>query len=317
MTFRAILWLWLAAATPLALLFFVWRERLRRRIARRFVSERLRGVAAPFRVLRPYTMGIGLAGAMVALAGPQMGFRTVPLIDRESNRVIVIDVSNSMAARDVGTSRLDAAKAIARRLVESDDGRVALVAFEGTASVVSPLTSDTAAVGSLIDSLQPGEIGEAGSDLGQAILVALRIAEGETSQKGDIVLVSDGEDQGMRLAEALRRAGTRQVEVSAILVGTRGGGTIPLPDGVLRDESGEIVTTRADDRPLRRIALSTGGHFLDNPFSQRALDVLLRDREVGAPKQKSARVPIERYQWPLSVALAALLVGSLLNRGAE
>ena len=53
MTFRAPLWLWLAAAAPLVLVFLIARERTRTRIARRFVSERLRGVANPLRVAAP------------------------------------------------------------------------------------------------------------------------------------------------------------------------------------------------------------------------------------------------------------------------
>src|SRR5258706_14764537 len=127
--FRLPQMLWLALIVPLALVFFLARERQRVRTARRFVSERLRGVANPLRTLRPWLAALSLLGCVIALAGPEAGFRVVPIEQRESNRVIAIDVSLSMDARDVGTSRLDAAKAIAKRIIDAQPGRVGLVIF--------------------------------------------------------------------------------------------------------------------------------------------------------------------------------------------
>src|SRR5256885_5486336 len=133
MTFRTTELLWLLAIVPFALAFFVVRERERRRNARRFVSERLRGVANAVRPARPWLLALAIGAAIVALAGPRAGYRTMPIAERESNRVIAIDVSNSMAAEDVGTSRIAAAKAIAARLAASQAGRIGLVVFEAGA----------------------------------------------------------------------------------------------------------------------------------------------------------------------------------------
>ncbi len=319
MTFRAPLWLWIAAAAPVALVFLLARERRRTRVAQRLVSERLRGVANPARVLRPYLLAVALVAAAVALAGPEAGFTTMPVVARESSRVIVIDVSNSMAAEDVGASRLSAAKAIAKRLVDADEGRIAVVAFERSAEVVAPLTNDDEAVVSLIDTLQTGEVGEPGSDLGNAITAALKLLQAETNAKADVVIVSDGEEQGSRftLTEALHRARTRGVAVSAIAIGTPAGASIPTPTGVLRDDAGEIVTSREQPDVLLRITRTTGGRFLDNPFSEGALGPLLGHRGPGGDRSKPLRVPIDRYQWPLAIAFAAFFCGSLVNRGAE
>src|SRR6185436_2273814 len=195
MTFRALSLLWLLALVPFVLLLLVMRERLRAQIARRFTSEHLRGVANPARALRPWLIALALLGAVVALAGPYAGYTLVPIMAREANRVLVIDVSNSMAAEDVGTSRLSAAKAIAKRLAEAQEGRIALLVFEASPDVVSPLTSDTDAVIALLDTLQQGEVGQPGSDLGTALIAALRLIETDPLQKADIVVISDGEDQ--------------------------------------------------------------------------------------------------------------------------
>ena len=319
MTFRAPLWLWLAAAAPLVLAFLIARERSRTRLARRFVSERLRGVANPARVLRPYLLTAAWIAIAIALAGPEAGFTTMPLVDRESNRVIAIDVSNSMSAEDVGASRLAAAKALAKKLVEQTEGRSAVVAFERSAEVVAPLTNDDQAVLSLIDTLQAGEVGEPGSDVGSAIDASLKLLQTETSQKADVVIISDGEEQGssLGLTEALHRAKTRGVSISTIGVGTPAGATIPTANGVLRDDNGDIVTTHEQSDVLQRVARVTGGLFLDNPFAEHALKPLLARQNAGGERSRPVRMPIDRYQWPLAVAFAAFFCGSLANRGAE
>jgi Ca-activated chloride channel family protein len=308
--------LWLAVLVPLALIFFLSRERRRIRIARRFVSERLRGVANPVRILRPWLVALALLGCVIALAGPEAGFRTVPIEQRESNRVIAIDVSLSMLAQDVGTSRLEAAKGIAKRIIDAQSGRVGLVIFESAAEVVSPLTSDGDAVEARLDSIQAGEVSNPGSDLSVALDAALRLAGGDAG-RGDIVVISDGEDQSSKLDDTIARLAQRGVPVSTILVGTAGGSTIPRPEGGgdLVDDNGQVVTTYARPEVLQKISGATGRTFYANPFGEHALDSLAATG--GSLKQRNVRVPIERYQWPLAFACVLMFLGSLANRGAE
>jgi hypothetical protein len=105
--------------------------------------------------------------------------------------------------------------------------------------------------------------------------------------------------------------------VSAIMIGSPQGSTIPSEGGALQDESGRTVTTYAHAETLESIAKSTGGSFLENPFTEHALDPLLVARSFGAAKQKTVRVPVNRYQWPLAAAFVLLFLGSIANRGAE
>jgi Ca-activated chloride channel family protein len=317
-TFRDPNWLWLLAAIPVAALFLLSRERLRERIARRFVSDRLRGGGSPVRPLRPWLLAFGLGLAVFALAGPSRGFVSVPFQDREANRVVAIDVSNSMLAQDVGTSRLAAGKAIARRILDAFPGRVALVDFEMSAEVVSPLTNDSDAVSALLESIEAGEVGDPGTDFGNAIIQSMRLVESDPGAKADIVIISDGEEQGSKLAEALRKAKQQGVSVSTILIGSGEGAAIPMPDGSsLRDDSGRVVTTYAHRETLQQIANATGGTFLENPFAEHALDPLLAVRAGGATKQRTVQMPVDRYQWPLALAFVALFLGSIAHRGAE
>jgi Ca-activated chloride channel family protein len=316
MTFRSGQILALLAVIPFAVLALAARERLREQIARRFASERLRGVAVTTRAMRPWLISGGLLLALLALAGPSRGFTSVPITDREANRIVALDVSNSMLAEDVGT-RLTAAKAIARRLIEAHPGRVALIEFEAAPEVVSPLTSDNDAVVSLLDSIEAGDVGQPGSDIGAALAGAIRVADGEPNAKADVVIISDGEDQGTRLSQAIAQARQRGIAISTVLVGTGQGSTIPTPSGELRNDAGEVVTTYAHAETLQNVASATGGTFVENPFTEKALDAVLFARGRGAASQRNVRIPIDRFQWPLSAAFAALLLGSVANRGAE
>jgi len=316
-TFRAAPLLWLALIAPVALVLLIARERRRRQIARRLVSERLRGVANPVRPLRPWLLAIAAAAAAVALAGPRRGVTVMPVETRELNRVIAVDVSLSMAAEDVGTSRLDAAKAIVKRIIEAHSGRVGLVVFENCADVVSPLTSDGEAVAALVDSLQPGEVSLPGTDAAAGLNAALKLLDSDPRQRGDVVVISDGEDQGGRANDAVQKLRARGIAVSTIVVGTTRGANIPKPDGggPLRDDSGQVVVTSAHPEALEAIAQQTGGRFFDNPFGEHALDALAASG--GSARKKTVTMPIDRYQWPLGAAFILLMLGSLANRGAE
>ncbi|GEM_PF-480301 len=317
LTFRDARFLWLLAAVPFAAIFFVARERMRDRLARQFVSERLRGASNTIRWLRPWFLTPGIALGFFALAGPQFGSRLQIVEAREANRVIVLDVSNSMLAEDVGTSRLDAAKSVAKRIIAAHPGRIGMVIFEADAEVVSPLTNDSEAVAELVDSIAAGEVGDPGSDIGKALLAAEKLIDADPTQKADIILISDGEEQGRRLNEALAKLKSRGIAVSTVLVGSENGASIPIGGGKsLIDNEGNAVHTVAHPDVMQSIASQSGGLFFFNPFAEHALDALASSGS-GTARQKQVRVPVDRYQWPLACAFIALMLGSLAHRGAE
>lgn len=319
LTFGDPRWLLAAlAAIPLTW-WLVVRERTRRRLAARFVSERLRGEASAARSLRPFLIGVSIAAAATALASPQLGSETRLVDVSTHNRVFAIDVSNSMLVRDVGVSRLDAAKSLLARIVGVSGGRVGLVAFEKRAEVIAPLTSDVEAVVTLLETLGTGETAEGGSDIGEGVRTAIIAAEGPDARASDVVVVSDGEDQGSSIDVAINEARRRGVRVHAIMIGTVQGERIVTDGGVLRDGDGLEIVSRASATDLRRLASETGGEFFTNPYSASALERLeerLRRRGAASSDQQEVRIPLERFQWPLSLALIAALLASFLQRGA-
>lgn len=318
LSFRAVWMVGLAVLVPLAAVLFFRTERMRRELADRFVAARMRGGALRARRARPLLLAASLLGLVLAASGPRYGYSLQNIPGDDTYRLILLDTSESMAAEDVGTSRFVAARSIARQLIESSSGRVGLLVFEREAEVISPFTSDLGALLALLDSVSTGQMSEAGSDLGKALLEGVSLIKKLDRRVIDFVIISDGEDQGHALSNAIRKLREEQIRVSAVAIGNTEGATIPTPNGALRDQSGQTVRTAADPARMSRIATSTGGRLYVNPFAASSLDGLINSMPAAQRSEdRQVRVPTERYQWPLSVGLALALIASFLNRGAE
>lgn len=314
----AVLWA-LVLLVPLAL-FLVNRDRQRRKLANRFMSERVRGQLLPGRFLRPLLLTLGIGFLIVALAGPQFGAAEQTIESPEASLVVLLDTSLSMAASDVGTSRLSAARAVIQKVLASYEGRAGLIVFEGNAEVISPLTNDTMAIASLLESVGVAELEVSGSNLRLAITAGLELLDRSNAVSAAMLLISDGEHRAEDLRDVLGQVRERGVPVVTVMVGTPGGSTVPMADGTPLEIQGETVVTRAREDVLAGIARETDGRFLANPFSEGAIAQLVEAVEEHAfvsETESIVRVPRNRYQIPLSLALVFFIAGSVLNRGAE
>lgn len=312
--------LWLLLLLVPAAVVLVRGENRRRKLANRFVSERLRGQLLPARKLRPWFIVLGSAAAVFALAGPQYGAIERTIETPDTGLVVLLDTSLSMDAVDVGTSRLAASRAVIQKVLDRFDGRAGLVVFEGSAEVVAPLTEDTVAISSLLDSVGTGELEVAGSNLRLAITAGLELLDRSNIPSAVLLLISDGEHRAEELGDVLEGARDRKTPVVTVMIGTPEGSTIPTEDGSPLQARGETIITRARENTLVSIASSTGGRFFSNPFSEDAIAKLgeaVASRARVSEASATVRIPKNRYQVPLSIALGLLLIGSVLNRGSE
>lgn len=260
---------------------------------------------------------------VTALARPQFGDR-VDTVRREGQDVVVaLDLSASMAAEDVAPSRLAAARLAVGRLIERLDGdRIGLVAFAGEAFVQSPLTLDYAAATLFLNAMEPDLIPVPGTDLGQALEVALE-GFGEAGERGrQVVIITDGEDHEGAVDAAVERAVDEGVRVYAVGMGSTEGVPIPsfdetgAPNGFLRDEEGSVVTTRLDDVTLQRVADRTGGAYYHAAAgSGAAFERLVEELTGGEGGEIESREVTryeEQYQIFLGLALLLLVAEALL-----
>ncbi|MEJ2358638.1 MAG: BatA and WFA domain-containing protein [Deinococcales bacterium] len=173
LSFAAPQFLWALTALPVVvLLHFVRARRRRHQVSALFLWERARMVAERRRRISPTWLLLAqllfVALAAFALARPQIGGGVAP------DRILVIDASASMAARDSDGLRIDKARAEAERLL-SGAGRIAVVRAGLDARVVLPLTGDRAEVRRALQGLR---VGDRSADLERAVGVAEAIERG-------------------------------------------------------------------------------------------------------------------------------------------
>ncbi len=308
-------------------------EARRRAALRAFGDEALLGRAAPLPAARPRAVRWGLLVAalalgLVALARPQLGEEPAATSRAARDLLFVLDLSRSMNAEDVRPSRLEAAKAAVRGVLEAMPGdRAGLVVFGGSGFLQVPLTLDRSAFAQLLDAAGTASIPDPGTSLPAALATAAAAFEHGDRQAPyrAVVLLSDGENltdgdvQGPMAA--LKRSGAR---VFAVGVGTREGARIPLRvDGRLvdyhRDGLGRAVVTRLEEEPLRWIAQEAGGEYVrwDGDAAVRRLVEGLSRVEARAVAGRAGRQPVDRYRWPLALGLATLAAESLLHRSSR
>jgi len=266
-------WLMLAWGAPVCALVILFFSSRSRRKGRLIGDERLIELVAG----RPRTWNTRLHAALsmgvvfliaVALAEPQSDPREVEVEAHGRDVVFIVDVSRSMLARDVAPSRLEKAKLWINDLVDDlGNDRVGLVAFAGSSTVLSPLTTDRMFFKLALEELSPKSVSVGGTNIGDAIRKTMDLVfVGDDDQTKnnfrDIVLISDGEDQESLPVEAARQAGARGVRVIAIGIGSDEGAIVPIdPDST--DSNTQQVRSKLESGTLKAIAAgSPGGVYL-------------------------------------------------------
>lgn len=273
------------------------------------------------RAKRRMLLGATACG-FLALAGPEVGFDWEETQRRGIDILIAVDVSKSMLARDIQPDRLRRAKLAVDDLVQRLGGdRLGLIAFAGTAFLQCPLTLDHAAFDRSLAALEPGIISAPGSNLASALDVARKALESEAKNIKLLILFSDGEDLRGGAVAAAERAAEDGIHVFTVGVGTPAGELIPVPDDpdgtFVKDESGRIVKSRLDEGTLRKVAEITDGFYV--PLGPRAegIEELVERALAPIPREELAsrlrRVPRNRYQWPLALAVLLLVAEPFLN----
>ncbi len=311
-----------------ALVALVWwtHHRTRRALEQfgdRALLERLTAtVSRRGRLVKTVLVITAVALMATALGRPQFGSR-VETVRREGQDIVVaLDLSASMIAEDIAPNRIDKAKLAIAELIERLNGdRVGLVAFAGDAFVQSPLTVDYGAATLFLNAMHPNIMSLQGTNLGQAISVALE-AFTETDRRHRIlVIITDGEDHEEALDDAIQRAVSEGVRIFTVGIGSPEGVPIPEIDatgraqGFKRDREGAVVTTRLDEAILQDLAARTGGTYYRASAAGTELS-LLAEEVTGGPGQEfeSEQITVfdEQFQIFLGAALLLLLAEVLI-----
>ena len=280
--------LWLLLLLPvLAGGYLAWLRRRMKAALRYPAFASVHDAMTPFARMRPHLPPIvcfaGVAVLLLAVARPVFftGAAT-----GQATVVLLMDVSLSMAASDVPPTRLDAARAAAKRLLEAKpaDVRVAVVAFGGHADVVQPPTTSRESVSAALDGLELQRYTAIGNGLMGALLTV--VPDADVPQRYDIfgmgqspfresvaapvqrtaqrpgapvaaaiILVSDGRGtMGVPFEQAAKLIARYGIRVYTVGVGTLYGGTANV-------EGWPAIHAEFEEDTLKEIAAITGGDY--------------------------------------------------------
>lgn len=311
-------WLWLLLAVVAIPVMYLMLRLYRRSKIKRF------GNAATLQSLMPnyngvrgwikialFSLAVGFLA--LALARPQTGskLRTTEVEGREV--VLVVDVSNSMLAEDVTPSRIERTRYAISRLVERmKEDRLGIVAFAEEAEVLLPITGDYKMAEAMVKRLSPTLIAHQGTDIGEAMEVALLSFTESTKESKSrvVILITDGEEHNQRTEAAIESAVAQGVMVCAIGIGTPEGTPLKINGELIEDEDGKMVVTKLGEPLLQHIAEATGGIYIrsrNESFGLEEIIERLDQIEATQLTQITFEEYDEQYQWFLGVALLLLI----------
>ena len=315
---------------PLLGLFLGWAWRRRRDRVTRFIHTNLveqltlRLSAARRKAKLALLLGVVLL-LFIVLARPKGGYELQKTETRSLDILVAVDTSRSMLATDQTPNRLERAKLAVldlMRLAKSD--RLGLIAFSGTAFLQCPLTIDRNAFVQNVNSLSTDIIPQGGTAISEAVAEAVRTFEKEEDNHKVLVLMTDGEDHEAGVTDAAQKANDIGMKIFTIGLGSPKGELIQLPNPqtgrleFLKDESGNVVKSRLNETLLRELSTGTGALYLPLKGAN-TMERLYESRLAGLTpnriENQMTKRYIERYQWPLGLAILLLLSEMLLAEG--
>ncbi len=306
---------------PIAIIFFIWHRRVRNANLLRIGDQALiPGLISPHKQHLHWwkfaLWAVAVVSLILALAHPVWG-QDVSTVEVEGVSVmIVLDVSKSMNAQDIVSSRLERAKLAINDLFNGLAGNeLGMILFAGTAFVQFPLTLDTASATTFLKSVSTDAITRQGTNINAALRLAVDSFSDFTTSQQIIVLVTDGENHEEDPLAAVDFAAEQGIIIHTIGYGSAEGAPIPIRDasgveiGYQMDQAGNLVLSKLDEIPLRAIAERTGGTYQFATAAGQEISSLIdtiNEADTGNLGVRTESRGIERFGVFVALALAAL-----------
>ncbi len=266
---------------------------------------------------------LGCGSLILALAEPQIEVTREEEIYKKVNVVFLLDTSLSMRARDIAPSRMQRAREEIQNFIlnrSENIGQIGLISFAGSSLILSYLTDDPSNILFYLDYLEADLRPTYGTDIGAGFHNGLVLLEQEQGVDDSLlpedvtfILISDGEDHGVQLREAVQKSIELGLRTYCVGLGTQLGGYIPIGerDGhtvFLVDEEGVQVLATFDEGTLRWVASATGGRYYRSESGtelyQNLNEILWNERHVIGTQTVTETDSL--YYWFIVTSFAAL-----------
>ncbi|HIY37141.1 MAG TPA: VWA domain-containing protein [Candidatus Paraprevotella stercorigallinarum] len=258
-----------------------------------------------------WLMAGALALLIVTLARPQFGTKVDTRKRQGIEAIIAMDISNSMLAQDVTPSRLDKAKMLVSSIVDQmTDDKIGLIVYAGEAYTQLPITSDYVSAKMFLETISPSLITTQGTDIKQAIDLAMKSFTPNQDVSKAIFVITDGEDNEGGAVEMAREAAKHGIKVYVLGIGLPEGAPIPMPgaSGYMLDQSGNTVISKLNEQMCREIAEAGQGAYIYVDNSSSAQTALSGYVDKLAKKEMESVIYSEYDEQFQAVALLALVL---------
>ena len=308
--------LWLLVTVPVLAVAYFWYTRRKRKQLEEFgdaeLMEQLMPNASRIRPTVKFSIVmVALTLLIIAAARPQFGQSEHTEKRQGIEAIVALDISNSMMAEDVAPNRLDRAKQMLSKLMDSMvDDKVGLVVFAGDAFVQLPITCDYVSAKMFLNSIKPELIKTQGTAIGAALSTSIRCFGEQSDASRAIILITDGENHEDDAVAVAKRAKEAGIQVLVVGIGKPEGSPIPVPgtNNFIKDRSGNVVVSRLNEEMCREIAQAGGGIYVRCDNTNTAMRALQKELDKMATQEIEAQVYTDYNEQFHSFALLALLL---------
>ncbi len=324
MNFAQPLWLisGFGVCIALSLLIRALHERRKTQLAkfaaRKLLSRLTKNISNRKRRIKNIIIISAVFMCFVALARPQYGFKWVEIKRKGIDILFALDTSKSMLAEDIKPNRLERAHYAILDFVRQLDGdRVGLMPFAGSAFLMCPLTLDYNAFEHSLSAVTADIIPQGGTGIAAVINTATMTLNNSANHK-ILILITDGEDLQGDALQAATDGAAEGLTIYTVGVGTGEGELIPLAGGgFVKDRQGKFITSKLDEQTLEKIAEKSNGLYVPLGSSGEGLETVYQQKLSLIPKEELAerrkKVPLERFEYPLALAIILLICDFLLS----
>lgn len=310
-------YLYLLIIVPLIWGLYLYGEYRRRRNLKKFGKEDVLSPLMPdisrYRPgLKFFLLQLAFILLILVIARPQMGSKLETVKKQGVEIEIVLDVSNSMMARDVSPSRLDKAKMMLSKLVdELSNDKIGLIVFAGDAYTQLPITSDFVSAKMFLSSIDTKMVPSQGTAIGRAInLAANSFTQDESADKA-IIVITDAENHEDDAVGAAKEAASHGIRVDVVGIGTPSGSPIPIngsTSNFYKDKDGNVVITKLNESLGQEIAQAGSGIYVSADNTNRALRALTAEVRKMKKSDVESKVYSEYEEQFQILALIAFLL---------